>query len=179
MVGDRPLDVMALASPHTFEAVPALVWGFYGEMLKTYRHTQPHAGFEILQRWSHGKKFGAWVFTSNIDGQFQKAGFDPAYLEECHGSIHHLQCVRQCTDAICPADAIEPVVDASSLEMTSPLPRCPHCGGPARPNVLLFDDPYFLYDRTTEQLNPRMEYLSKIAVNGARIATIELGAGSY
>ena len=33
---------------------------------------------------------GGFVFTSNVDGQFQKAGFRGNVLE-CHGSIHHLQ----------------------------------------------------------------------------------------
>ena len=37
---------------------------------------------------------GAFVFTSNVDGQFQQAGFDPQHLHECHGSLHHLQCLR-------------------------------------------------------------------------------------
>jgi len=34
---------------------------------------------------------GAFVFTTNVDGQFQKAGFGAGRLCEVHGSIHHLQ----------------------------------------------------------------------------------------
>jgi len=34
---------------------------------------------------------GYFIYTSNVDGQFQKAGFDPLRLVECHGSIHHYQ----------------------------------------------------------------------------------------
>jgi len=33
------------------------------------------------------------VFTSNVAGQFQKAGFDPDAVDEYHGSLHHLQCL--------------------------------------------------------------------------------------
>lgn len=31
------------------------------------------------------------MFTSNVDGAFEKAGYDPARIIECHGSIHWLQ----------------------------------------------------------------------------------------
>jgi NAD-dependent SIR2 family protein deacetylase len=34
---------------------------------------------------------GAFVFTTNVDGQFQKAGFAQGRVCEVHGSIHHLQ----------------------------------------------------------------------------------------
>lgn len=75
-------------------------------------------------------------------------------------------------------ELMHPLVDTASMEMTSPLPRCPHCGALARPNVLMFNDYRFVYDRTTEQRGRRLAWLSKIAACGARLATIELGAGS-
>ena len=53
--------------------------------------------------------YGCNVFTSNVDGQFQKAGFDPADIHECHGSIHHLQCLGPCSQAIWGADAEVPL----------------------------------------------------------------------
>jgi NAD-dependent SIR2 family protein deacetylase len=34
----------------------------------------------------------------NVDGHFQKAGFDPERIYECHGSIHHLQCHAGCPE---------------------------------------------------------------------------------
>lgn len=176
--GGRPMDIMEMASPQAFEVDPAFAWGFYGQRLNDYRNAEPHTGFEILKRWGKAKKFGAWVFTSNIDGQFQKAGFDPAFVEECHGSIHHLQCVRPCTDAIWTAETLEPIVDATTMKMTSSLPRCPHCGELARPNVLMFNDDHFVYDRASEQRSQRLKWLSEIETSGARLVAIEIGAGS-
>ena len=41
-----------------------------------------------------------FVVTSNVDGQFQKAGFAGENILEVHGSIHHLQCTRPCSRAI-------------------------------------------------------------------------------
>ena len=41
-----------------------------------------------------------FVVTSNVDGQFQKAGFAEDAILEVHGSIHHLQCLSPCSNAI-------------------------------------------------------------------------------
>ena len=58
-----------LADPVHFVDDPTLAWGFYGHRLDLYRRTVPHDGFRVLREW------GARVFTSNVDGQFQRAGF--------------------------------------------------------------------------------------------------------
>jgi len=93
---------------------PRLAWGFYGHRLALYRETAPHAGFAILKDWAARKPLGAFVFTSNVDGQFQKAGFDREAIVECHGSIHSLQCARPCGPGIWPADELEPDIDAQA-----------------------------------------------------------------
>lgn len=71
-----------IASPQAFRAWPQLAWGFYGHRLALYRSTVPHAGFAILRRWLDAMPNGGFVLTSNVDGQFQKAGFDPARIVE-------------------------------------------------------------------------------------------------
>jgi NAD-dependent SIR2 family protein deacetylase len=50
------------------------------------------------------ERFGMehFIVTSNVDGQFQKADFEEEHVLEVHGSIHHLQCLRPCTDGIWP-----------------------------------------------------------------------------
>ena len=65
-----------MANPGWFSRDPELAWGFYGHRLGLYRATTPHRGFDILQRWADGLEYGCFVFTSNVDGQFQQAGFD-------------------------------------------------------------------------------------------------------
>ncbi len=79
-----------VASPFSFRLEPDLAWGFYGHRLDLYRKVVPHRGFEILRRWARKMARGAFVFTSNVDGQFQKAGFSEERIEEHHGSIHRL-----------------------------------------------------------------------------------------
>ena len=98
------VDFYAIASPSAFHSDPLLAWGFYGHRLQLYRDTTPHGGFGILRKWGDGMPNGHAVFTSNVDGQFQKAGFDPRLVYECHGSIHHLQCLEPCSGAVCTID---------------------------------------------------------------------------
>src|SRR5439155_19501480 len=81
-----------LSTPHWFRTDPALAWGFFGHRLNLYRAATPHAGFANLRGWVERPPLGYFVFTSNVDGQFQKAGFPEDRLLECHGSIHYLQC---------------------------------------------------------------------------------------
>src|SRR5947209_15220312 len=60
-----------MSNPHWFRADPQLAWGFFGHRLNLYRAAAPHAGFEVLRRWGERTPLGCFVFTSNVDGQFQ------------------------------------------------------------------------------------------------------------
>ena len=106
-----------MASPRGFQEDPQLAWGFYGHRLNLYRATVPHVGFEILRQMCEEKSH--FIYTSNVDGQFQKAGFDSARLVECHGSIHHLQCSSAACCArnpnIWPADNVQIEVDETTF----------------------------------------------------------------
>ena len=86
------LSFEEMANPAWFKENPSLAWAFYGHRLNLYRSTFPHAGFARLLEIGRSKSHGYFVFTSNVDGQFQKAGFSLEHIVECHGSIHHFQC---------------------------------------------------------------------------------------
>lgn len=162
-----------VASPRTFQTDPELAWGFYGHRLNLYRHTQPHAGFDLLLAWGKRMPLGYTVFTSNVDGHFQKSGFDAAQVHECHGSIHHLQCTAQCGVGIWPADGFAPEVDREHCRLLNGLPRCPRCGAFARPNILMFGD--WDWDETMQRQSQALQsaWLAKVQ----RPVVIELGAG--
>lgn len=171
---ERGLSFVDLASPDWFHADPALAWGFYGHRLGLYRMTDPHQGFSILATWAAGKPHGAFVFTSNVDGQFQKAGFDPDRVAECHGSIHHLQCAAPCADAIWE-NTDEVSVDEETFRARPPLPACPDCGAVSRPNILMFGDGGWHPQRTSGQLRALERWLH--SVSGRPAVVVELGAG--
>ncbi|QNA91087.1 NAD-dependent deacetylase [Massilia sp. Dwa41.01b] len=162
-----------IANPASFASDPRLAWGFYGHRLALYRATRPHAGFAILRRLGARVDGGAFVFTSNVDGHFGRAGFSSDGIIECHGSIHHLQCTLPCSDAIWPADEINPEVDTVHCRLLSPLPRCPQCGALARPNILMFNDSAWIETRTEAQY-ARMRHWRRQACG---LVVVELGAG--
>jgi NAD-dependent SIR2 family protein deacetylase len=169
----RGIRFVEIANPRSFGADPDLAWGFYGQRLALYRATVPHKGFAILRAIGERMAHGAFVFTSNVDGQFGRAGFDAGRIVECHGSLHHLQCTRPCSDAIWPADALQSEIDPATCRMRPPLPACPRCGALARPNVLMFGDGAWV-DAHTEAQYARLEAWRAQA---RRLAVIELGAG--
>lgn len=168
----RGQSFVEMANPRGFAQDPARAWGFYGHRLALYRATQPHAGFGLLKQWGQRLPLGVAVFTSNVDGQFQRAGFDAVH--ECHGSIHHLQCTKPCSDAIWPAEGFEPVVDEADCRLLNEAPRCPRCGALARPNILMFGDGAWLDARSAQQ---RLQ-LERRLREAERVVVVELGAGT-
>lgn len=162
-----------IVNPMWFEMNPRKAWGFFGHCLKLYRRTQPHKGFNILKTWADTRPNCSMIFTSNVDGQFQKAGFREQDIVECHGSIHHLQCSKACSDDIWPASDLELEINETTLTLASSIPRCPNCGEVARPNILMFNDGYWNHDRTYYQ----EDRFSQWAKDAGNILAIEIGAG--
>lgn len=167
-----------MANPEWFDINPKLAWAFYGHRLNLYRRTIPHRGFQQLLEIAGGKPGGYFIFTSNVDGHFQKAGYDPDRIEECHGSIHHFQCAAPCGDDIWDADGIEVTVDEEVFAAQEPLPRCIRCGQTARPNILMFGDWTWNGDRSHQQGMRLGQWLNSIAKTGMRLAVVEMGAGT-
>ncbi len=170
------LNFMALANPRNFASDPTLAWGFYGHRMNLYRATPPHAGFATLRRWAQRCKHGAFIFTSNVDGHFQKAGFDPDRIVEVHGSIEWMQCTGDCGAGIYPATDVRVEVDEGTMRAQEPLPHCPCCGNLARPNILMFGDWGWDESRTTAQQTRLEAWLER--ASAGRIAVIECGAGT-
>jgi NAD-dependent SIR2 family protein deacetylase len=160
-----------LADPRHFAGDPELAWGFYGHRLELYRKTVPHDGFRLLREFGAKLPHGARVFTSNVDGQFQAAGFE--CVAEAHGSIHHLQCMAGCTDDIWPAAGVTVAIDPETMRAVPPLPSCPRCGGLARPNILMFGDVSWVPDRSQAQLDE----LTAWRRTARDLVVVELGAG--
>lgn len=169
------LDFTEVANPQAFVEYPRLAWGFYGHRLGLYRRTVPHPGFAILAKWAAAAPLGHWVFTSNVDGQFQKAGFDQSNLHECHGSIHYLQCLDRC-NAFWSADAFSPEVDVETCQIRGELPVCGHCGDLARPNILMFDDRNWLDARSQQQHRAQQRWLMRLR-RSSNVVLLEIGAG--
>jgi NAD-dependent SIR2 family protein deacetylase len=173
-LGDLGMRFYEVANPKAFEAMPSVAWGFYGHRLNLYRATTPHDGFAMLLAMARRMPNGAFVFTSNVDGHFQKAGFATDRVVECHGSIHHLQCFAGCGQAVWSAEGFVPEVDAVHCRLLSDLPRCAKCGCLARPNILMFGDWGWDGERSAHQEAGLNAWFMRVQ----RPVVIELGAGT-
>jgi NAD-dependent SIR2 family protein deacetylase len=170
------LDFVELADPRWFARDPELAWGFYGHRLMLYRATAPHEGFSILRRWVACLPHGGFVFTSNVDGHFQKAGFDPARTYEVHGTITALQCLDGCGAGISPATDVSLRIDEETMRAIPPLPACPECGGLARPNILMFGD--WGWDSSRSDVQGRALNAWLRSLGDGPIVVVECGAGT-
>ena len=140
-LADAGISFSSIANPYAFRKNPRQAWGFYGHRLALYRNTEPHAGFGILKGITERMPAGGFVITSNVDGQFQRAGFSEMQILEIHGSIHRLQCLEPCWDTVWSAQDFEPLTDDHRCEWTGKtLPTCDKCRKLARPNILMFND---------------------------------------
>lgn len=171
----RGKSFASLSNPTWFLSDPLQAWGYFGHRLHLYRDTVPHDGFAALLRWAQAKPAGYFVFTSNVDGQFQKAGFPEDRVFECHGSVHHMQCVKPCTSGIWSAAETNVEFCARTIRAIGAMPRCPHCNALARPNVLMFGDWGWLQHRSEHQQARYLAWLRE--VRGKKLVAIEFGAG--
>ena len=170
-----------MSNPRWYREEPAFIWGHHVVMRRMFRDCSPHAGYHLLQEWARARPAGYHVYTSNVDNHFQRAGFDPERVFECHGSFDYMQCAGPCTTEIWHrSEAVGPdiddmSVDPDTLRAHEPLPSCPRCGGVARPNVVLFVDEGWLSGRLQERVKRYLEWVKSVA--NRRLCIVEIGAG--
>ncbi len=130
---------------------------------------------EEEQEWLD-KKDG-FIFTSNVDGHFQKSGVSPLRIVECHGSINLLQCSANCNNDLYRVERLPFSTHAEPFIINGSLPKCKHCGGYVRPNILMFDDAHWnanLFSLQTERFDSWQYTVEKL---GKKIVVVEIGAG--
>jgi len=122
-----------LATPDAFERDPALVWEWYAWRRETVASCAPNAAHAVLARWSTSAgqvSRHVGVVTQNVDDLHLRAGTRD--LIRLHGSLWELKCFNGCEAGARPwRDERVPLPT---------LPRCPHCGGHARPAVVWFGE---------------------------------------
>ncbi|CAI2377020.1 unnamed protein product [Moneuplotes crassus] len=163
------------ANPRFFSMKPKEFWFFYGHRYNSYQDHLPHSGFHALLKVCReylGDKYH--VYTSNVDGHFQKAGFNKRQVTECHGSINHFQCDKCRTIYLVPhRKRFE--LDIKNF-VCNDIPKCKDCASPVRPNILMFGDREWISSRKAKQEGRLRDFLSTNNKDG--ITIIEIGAGT-
>lgn len=104
---------------------PALAWKYIAQIETACRGAEPNAGHYLLARWQ--ERFDLTIVTQNVDGFHLRAG--STGVIELHGRLGDLYCLD------CDARFEASIVDDRRLP-----PRCSHCDGLVRPNVVLFGE---------------------------------------
>lgn len=175
-LAEMHLNFAEMANPSWFFEKPEVAWAFYGHRLHQYNTTKPHVGFDMLLDYVKSKNDNYFIVTSNVDGAFQKAGFDPMKIREKHGAIYKLQCINGCRSDIWPADYGSVVVDEEAFKARK-MPTCPYCGKVARPNILMFGDYGWLCDREEMQRHHFNSWMEGVSKKEQKLLIIEAGAG--
>jgi len=116
-----------LATPEAFDRDPLLVWEWYDWRRKLIAECRPNPAHEVLAAWSANAGFT--LITQNVDGLHEAAG--TRGIIRFHGSIWELRCADAC--------GLAPWQDRRAPLPVLP-PRCPGCGGLARPGVVWFGE---------------------------------------
>ncbi len=128
----QKVDPMKVAHVDSLRADPVRFWHFYGERFATLGCKQPNDAHRALVAMERRGMLDA-VITQNVDMLHRKAGTEE--LIEMHGSI------ARCTCADCGGDIPQLEVLARRLGDPDGIPRCELCGGPLRPEIVLFGEP--------------------------------------
>jgi len=118
-----------------------------------------------------------FVITTNVDGQFRKAGFNPAKLFEVQGDYAYMQCSKACHDKLYYNENLvkEMVAKTKKCRIPSELvPVCPVCGEPMAVHVRT--DEYFIQNEEWDKAY--QAYASFLdGSQGKNTLLIELGVG--
>lgn len=161
-------QVLADANADAFAANPDDAAEAYRQRYADVLSAAPHEGYAVLNCWRQQLPHGAYVYTSNVDAMFLRSGFPEHTVYEVHGALAYSQCLT------C-ADMPEPVF--ASPRPDEGVARCPTCGAPARPNILMFGDYQFHDSRRAQQWDAFAEWSDHLP-DTARVVIIELGAGT-
>lgn len=111
---------------HTFYRMkPDIFFKFYKDKM-LFLDAEPNAAHKKLAEWEAKGKLKA-VVTQNIDGLHQKAGSKKVL--ELHGSVLRNYC-ENCGE----------FHDASYILNSEGIPKCSKCGGPVKPDVVLYEE---------------------------------------
>jgi NAD-dependent deacetylase len=120
-----------LATPEAFARDPRLVWEWYAWRRELLAACRPNRAHEVLAAWS--RRYPRFtLITQNVDGLHERAG--TKNVVRFHGSLWDLGCWEQCAKS--PFRWRDETVPFREMP-----PRCPYCGGLARPGVVWFGEP--------------------------------------
>lgn len=156
---------------------PEEYWAWWSRHIMVNRYEKaPKPVYDQLLALVQDKEY--FVLTTNVDHQFQLAGFDKKRLFYTQGDYGLFQCSRPCHQQTYDNEEIVRRMVAEQRDMKVPtelIPRCPKCGRPMLPNLRCDDT--FVQDEGWYQTAGRYENFLKRHKHG-KVVYLELGVGA-
>ena len=132
---------------------------------------------KVLLSLCEGKHL--FVLSTNVDGQFVKAGLPADQIFCTQGDYFHIQCSRGCHRQVYDARDLFARMDEARKNCRIPsnlVPKCPVCGGPMSMN--LRSDNYFVEDSAWHEAERRFgEFLYEALSSDRKVCLLEVGVG--
>lgn len=150
-------------------------WSYWAKHINYLYNVEATDTYKNLFNLVRNKNY--FVITTNVDGQFLKAGFKKNKVFEIQGSLSKIQCSLSCHNKLYDdIDLVSKMLkeDKDYKIPSSLVPYCPVCG--EKMEVNLRKDAFFVEDDTWHKLNNA--YKTFINENkDKKLLLIELGVG--
>lgn len=151
-------------------------WSYWAKHINySFISPPPLSAYQDLYKLVKNKNY--FVITTNVDGQFEKSGFDHNKVFEVQGSYGKMQCSVGCHNKLYDDTKIvkQMLKCKDNLKIDSDLvPKCPICSGKMEINIR--KDAFFVEDDNWHKLNKNYEKFINDNIN-KNVVLIELGVG--
>lgn len=160
-------------------------WAYWSQHIWVNRF-EPGATplYRRLFEWVFDRDY--FVITTNVDAQFELAGFDPQRIFATQGDYGYIQCARGCHNRIYPVRNLmeewrsdlgarsDGTLERTRLSNPALVPTCPVCDG--RMETHLRADGFFV--ETDDWCAAQQRYQAFVErTRGSRTVLLELGVG--
>lgn len=151
-------------------------WGYWSKHALMNRFDPPALPL-YTELYDIVKNKEYFVFTTNVDHQFYKAGFDEKRIFATQGDYGKIQCQKACHPKTYDAKDLFRKMDKARRDCLIPselVPKCPVCGGNMAMNLRC--DNYFVEDEAWHEAADR--YAGFLEQNkDKKVVLLELGVG--
>lgn len=151
-------------------------WGYWSASIMANRYEcGVGEAYSQLKGILEGKDY--FVLTTNVDHQFQLAGFGKERLFYTQGDYGLFQCSEPCCEATFDNEEMVRAMYAATVGTAIPsdmIPRCPHCGQEMSLN-LRADDTFVEDEGWRSAARHYRDFLNRTA--GKNVLFLELGVG--
>ncbi|MDO4536320.1 MAG: Sir2 family NAD-dependent protein deacetylase, partial [Clostridium perfringens] len=151
-------------------------WGYWSRHIYNIRYkigaTKPYLDlYKLLKDKEH------FIITTNVDGQFEKAGFKKENIFAPQGEYAFFQCSKPCSNELYDNKEmintmVENIEDKFYIREED-IPLCPKCGSFLVPN--LRKDNFFVEKPHFKTLSAFNDFIEK--AKGKNLVLLELGVG--